>query len=91
MITFFSPNDRGDNKGRWYAGSHSHQHEMVDFKILGAKRRLHSKLTALDCRRADFDLFSYLLARVSWDKALNGRGAQESWLVFKNHLLQTHE
>ena len=29
-------------------------HEMVEFKILRAVRRAHSKLTALDFRRADF-------------------------------------
>ncbi|GAB0183659.1 nucleoside diphosphate kinase 6 [Grus japonensis] len=29
-------------------------HEMVEFKILRAVRRVHSKLTTLDFRRADF-------------------------------------
>ncbi|GAB0176134.1 hypothetical protein GRJ2_000078600 [Grus japonensis] len=66
-------------------------HEMVEFKILRAVRRAHSKLTTLDCRRADFGLFRDLLGRVSWDKALEGRGAQDSWLVFKGHLLQAQE
>ncbi|KFQ96524.1 hypothetical protein Y956_02301, partial [Nipponia nippon] len=51
----------------------------------------HSKLTTLDFRRADFDLFRDLLGRVPWDKALEGRGAQESWLIFKVHLLQAQE
>ena len=32
-----------------------------------------------------------LLGRVPWDKALEGRGAQESWLIFKDHLLQAQE
>ncbi|GAB0204868.1 mitochondrial enolase superfamily member 1 [Grus japonensis] len=53
-------------------------HEMV-FKILRAPRRAHSKLATLDFRRADFGLFRDLLGRVPWDKALEGRGAQESW------------
>ncbi|GAB0181438.1 hypothetical protein GRJ2_000609100 [Grus japonensis] len=66
-------------------------HEMVEFKILRAVRRVHSKLTTLDLRRADFGLFRDLLGRVPWDKALEGRGAQESWLVFKDHLLQAQE
>ncbi|GAB0180871.1 hypothetical protein GRJ2_000552400 [Grus japonensis] len=66
-------------------------HEMVEFKILRAVRRVHSKLTALDFRRADFGLFRDLLGRVPWDKALKGRGAQESWSVFKDHLLQAQE
>ncbi|GAB0181465.1 triadin [Grus japonensis] len=48
-------------------------HETVEFKILRAARRVHSKLTTLDFRRADFGLFRDLLGRVPWDKALEGR------------------
>ncbi|GAB0183845.1 mitochondrial enolase superfamily member 1 [Grus japonensis] len=53
-------------------------HEMVDFKTLQAVRRALSKLTTLDFRKADFCLFRDLLGRVPWDKALEGRGAQDS-------------
>ncbi|GAB0193299.1 hypothetical protein GRJ2_001795200 [Grus japonensis] len=35
--------------------------EMVEFKILRAARRAHSKLTTLDLRRADFGLSRDLL------------------------------
>ncbi|GAB0202682.1 mitochondrial enolase superfamily member 1 [Grus japonensis] len=66
-------------------------HEMVEFKILRAARRALSKLTTLDFRRADFGLFRDLLARIPWDKALEGRGAQDSWLIFQGHLLQAQE
>ncbi|GAB0184043.1 hypothetical protein GRJ2_000869600 [Grus japonensis] len=66
-------------------------HEMVEFKILRTARRVHSKLTTLDFRRADFGLFRDLLGRIPWDKALEGRGAQDSWLIFKGHLLQAQE
>jgi len=66
-------------------------HEMVEFNILRAARRLHSKLTTLDFRRADFGLFRDLLSRVPWDKALEGRGPQESWLIVKDHILQAQE
>ncbi|GAB0193305.1 hypothetical protein GRJ2_001795800 [Grus japonensis] len=52
-------------------------HEMVEFKVLRAVRRVHSKLTALDFRRADFGLSRDLLGRMPWDKALEGIGAQE--------------
>jgi len=55
-------------------------HEMVEFKILRAVRRVHSKLSTLDFRRADFGLFRGLLGRVPWDKVLEGRRAQENWL-----------
>ncbi|GAB0208867.1 mitochondrial enolase superfamily member 1 [Grus japonensis] len=66
-------------------------HEMVEFRILRAARRACSKLTTLDFRRADFGLFWDLLGSVPWDKALEGRGAQDSWLIFKGHLLQAQE
>ncbi|GAB0203837.1 hypothetical protein GRJ2_002849300 [Grus japonensis] len=66
-------------------------HEMVEFRILRAARRACSKLTALDFRRADFGLFRDLLGRTPWDKALEGRGAQDSWLIFKGDLLQAWE
>ncbi|GAB0181491.1 hypothetical protein GRJ2_000614400 [Grus japonensis] len=66
-------------------------HGMVEFKILRAARRAHSKLTTLDFRRAEFGLFGDSLGRVPWDKALEGRGAQDSWLVFKDHLFQAQE
>ncbi|GAB0189153.1 mitochondrial enolase superfamily member 1 [Grus japonensis] len=66
-------------------------HEMVEFRILRAARRAHSKLTTLDFRRADFGLFRDLLGRIPGDKALGRRGAQDSWLIFKGHLLQAQE
>ncbi|PKU41129.1 glycerol kinase [Limosa lapponica baueri] len=66
-------------------------HEMVEFKILSGNRRAQSKLTTLGFRRADLGLFRDLLGRVPWDKALKGRGTQESWLISKDHLLQAQE
>jgi len=66
-------------------------HEMVEFKILRAARRPHSKLTTLGFRIADFSLIRDLTGRITWNKALEGRGAQEIWLIFKDHLLQAQE
>ncbi|KFV01565.1 hypothetical protein N340_02895, partial [Tauraco erythrolophus] len=45
----------------------------------------------LDFRRADFGLFRDLLGRVQCNEALEGKGAQGSWLIFKDHLLQAQE
>ncbi|KFO13303.1 hypothetical protein N312_00590, partial [Balearica regulorum gibbericeps] len=45
----------------------------------------------LDFRRADFGLFRDFLGRIPSDKALEGRGAQDSWLIFKGHLLQAQQ
>jgi len=64
---------------------------MVEFKILRASKRVCSKFATLDFRRADLELFRELLGKVTWEKALEGRGAQESWLVFKDHLLQAQK
>ncbi|GAB0179147.1 hypothetical protein GRJ2_000380000 [Grus japonensis] len=66
-------------------------HEMVEFKILRAVRRVHSKLTTLDFRRADFGLFRDLLGRIPWDKARKEDGPRKAWLVFKDRLLQAQE
>ena len=38
-----------------------------------------------------FGLFRDLLDSISWDKTLEGRGAQESWLIFKDLLFQAQE
>jgi len=64
---------------------------MVEFKILRTMRRAHSKLSTLDFRRADSGLFRDLLGKVAWDKALERRGAQKRWLIFKDHFLQTQD
>ncbi|KGL86470.1 hypothetical protein N301_16383, partial [Charadrius vociferus] len=45
----------------------------------------------LDIGRPDFGLLKKLLGMVPWDEALEGRRAQESWLIFKDHLLQAQE
>ncbi|XP_062489131.1 uncharacterized protein LOC134171174 [Pezoporus occidentalis] len=66
-------------------------HEMVEFEILRTVRRACSELTALDFKRAEFGLFRNLLRKVPWDTALEGRGAQDSWSIFKDHLLQAQE
>jgi len=66
-------------------------HKMVELRILRAARQVHRRLTTLDFRRADFGLLWDLLGRIPWDKALEGRGAQESWSLFKDHPLQAQE
>ncbi|PKU43988.1 glycerol kinase [Limosa lapponica baueri] len=66
-------------------------HERVEFMILKAVRRVHNKLTNMNFRGAYCGLSKELLRRVPWDEALEGRGPQESWLIFKHHLLQAQE
>lgn len=57
------------------------------FKIRRAARRVHSELASPDFRQEDLHLFMDLLGRVTWDRAPEGRGTQERWLIFKDHLL----
>ena len=52
-------------------------HEMVQFRMLSAARREHSRLTTLDFRRADFGFLGHLLCGVPWDRALQERGSKE--------------
>lgn len=70
----------------WDDKAKDSDHEMVELRILRAGNRAKSKLTTLDYRRADFDLFIHLLWRASWDNALEGKETQECWLTFKDHL-----
>jgi len=64
---------------------------MVEFRILRAERRVKSRLTTLDLRRADFGLIRGLFGGVLWDKTLEGRGVQDRWLISKEHLLQAQK
>lgn len=67
------------------------EQEMFEFKLLKTVRRAHSKLNTLDFGTADCGLFRDLLGRVPWDKTLEGGVAQESWLIFKDHLPQARK
>ncbi|GAB0208404.1 hypothetical protein GRJ2_003306100 [Grus japonensis] len=62
-------------------------HEMVEFRILHGRSRAVSRITTLDFRRANFGLLKDLLGRIPWVRALEGKGAQESWSIFRHHFL----
>lgn len=64
-------------------------HEIVELKILRGRRRVKIKLTTLDVRRA-FGLLKHR-TKILWDKAVEERGTQEIFLMFKGHLLQFQE
>lgn len=52
--------------------------EVVELRILRGSSRPKSRTTALDFRRADFNIFRDLFGRISWDMALGRRGDEES-------------
>ncbi|GAB0209397.1 mitochondrial enolase superfamily member 1 [Grus japonensis] len=64
---------------------------MAEFKILRGRSRAISRITTLDFRRGNFGLFRDLLGRIPWVRALEGKGAQESWSIFKHHFLQAQD
>lgn len=49
------------------------------------------KLITLDLRTVNFDLFKDLLGRILLNRDLQGGRAQESWLIFRDHLLQAQK
>uniref|UniRef100_A0A8B9VG58 Reverse transcriptase domain-containing protein n=1 Tax=Anas zonorhyncha TaxID=75864 RepID=A0A8B9VG58_9AVES len=64
---------------------------MVEFTIFGEARKGTSKTTALDFRRADFELLRTLVGGVPWEVVLKGRGVQEGWALFKRQILMAQE
>ncbi|XP_068809550.1 uncharacterized protein [Struthio camelus] len=63
----------------------------LEFRILRGGSRAISRIATLDFRSANFGLFRDLHRGISWGRALEGRGVQESWLIFKHHLLQAQD
>lgn len=60
--------------------------EMVKLSTLRGDSRAKTKIPTLAFRKEHFDLFRDPLERFPWDRSLKGRGVQESWLIFSNHL-----
>jgi len=66
-------------------------HEMMKFRMLYGGSRAMSRITALDFRRVNFGLFKDLLGGIPWVRALEGRGVQESWSLFKHHIFHAQD
>jgi len=66
-------------------------HEMVESRILRGGSRAISRIKTLDLRRANFGIFKELLGGILWARALEGRGVQEYWSLFKCHFLHAQE
>lgn len=65
-------------------------HEMVEFGISRGRNRV-PRIASLDFSRANFGLFKHLLREIPWDKVLEGKGAQDSWLAFKDCFFRAQE
>lgn len=66
-------------------------HEIVEFSIEQGVCRIARKIATMDFGRADLYLLKDLLGRIPWEWALQGRGVQECWSVFKHHFFQAQE
>jgi len=66
-------------------------HEMVEFRTLHGGSRAINRITTLDFRRAKFGLFKDLLRGIPSVRALEGRGVQESWSLFKYHFIHAQD
>ncbi|PKU40284.1 glycerol kinase [Limosa lapponica baueri] len=66
-------------------------HEKIEFRIVDSICKTTSRTETLDFRRDNFDLFKKLLGEIPWVRALEGRGAQESWSIFKYHFLEARD
>jgi len=62
--------------------------EMVEFRISCGRNSIPSRITTLNFSRANFGLFNQLLRKISWNRVLEGKGAQDSWLAFKECFFQ---
>lgn len=63
------------------------QSEIIEFRILCGRNKAVSRTATLDFRRANFYLFKDRLGGIL-ARALEGKGAQESWLTLKHSLFQ---
>ena len=66
-------------------------HEMLEFSIMCGGSRARSRINTPDFRRVNFGLFKDLLGGIPWARPLEGRGVQESWLLFKHHFLRAQD
>jgi len=67
------------------------KHETVEFKILRGVRNINSRITTLDFPRTDFGLFRDLHGRIPRETTLEGKGAQQNWLIIKDNFLRAQE
>lgn len=78
MLDLFFPNKEGLVENVKLEGRLDCKDHKMEFEILRKARKVHRKLTTLAFRRAAFALLRDLPHTVSWDKALEGRGTQQS-------------
>lgn len=66
-------------------------HALVKFSILRGTGQVKSRVGTLKLRRANFQLFRALVHGIPWEIALRGKGANDSWEIFKNIILRVQD
>ena len=66
-------------------------HKVVEFHIIGDRRKTASKPSTLDVGGAEFRLLKELVSKVPWESAFEGIWVHKSWSLFKSHLLRAQK
>ena len=64
---------------------------MVEFMLQRDMRREKGRNRMLNFRKADFQLFRELVNKIPWETVLTGKGAEQSWQIFKEAFFRVHE
>ena len=66
-------------------------HAMVEFMIRRLIRQGKRKIRMLKFRKVKFQLFRELVSKTPWETVLTGKGAEQSWQIFKEAFLRAQE
>lgn len=63
-------------------------HDVMEIPILREEKAANRRSTTLDYRISDFGLLKDLFGRIPQEIVIERGADQESWLIFRDHLLQ---
>ena len=66
-------------------------HEVVEFQIVGNRRKTASKTSTLDMGRKDLGLLKELVNKATLESAFEGIRVHECWSLFNSYLLRVQE
>lgn len=66
-------------------------HKVVENPVLREEKAANRRSTTMDYRIADFGLLKDLLGRMMQEMVMERKADQESWLIFRDHLLQARQ
>ncbi|KAM6317421.1 uncharacterized protein O3Q21_008449 [Podargus strigoides] len=66
-------------------------HALLQFTVLRCMSHMRSTVRTLNFRKTKFQLFKELVNRTPWETALKDKGAEQSWLIFKEAFHRAQE